>query len=345
MTEKKMDKRKFWEGKNILITGVNGFIGGNLAKYFSDRNANVTGIIRNKTKNSFLEYENVSGKINLIYGDIVNKDLLKRVIVEEQIEFCYHLAAQVEVGIAYKYPYLTWETNIRGTYSLLDAIKESSSEIKSIVVASSDKAYGSYPKSKMPYQEDYPLRPIFPYDTSKACADLIAQSYASDLYKLPIVITRFSNIYGPGQLNFSALIPDCIRSLFGYGEFIPRSDGTYVRDYIYVDDVVKLYSSIGRKMFEDNSMIGEVFNAGTNNPSRVKDIIKLIYTIKGEAKKYEIIESMFNNNEPLGEIDCQYMNYEKVNQYFGWSPDIVLEEGLNKTINWFQHYLDKKYNS
>ena len=164
--------------------------------------------------------------------------------LEQNIEVCFHLAAQVEVGVASYYPNLTWENNIRGTYNLLEAIREQGKHVKSVIIASSDKAYGSYPKNKMPYKESYELRPKFPYDVSKACTELIARSYTSELYNLPIVITRFTNIYGPGQVNFSALIPDCIQTVLGHGKFIPRGNGENVRDFLYVKDVVDVMNNI-----------------------------------------------------------------------------------------------------
>ena len=338
-----MSNDNYWFGKNVFITGINGFIGGNLSGYLLKRGANIIGLERDYTKYSILFYDNISDKVKLVYGCITDIKLLRRIIVEEQIQCCFHLAAQVEVGIARQYPYLTWETNIRGTYSLLEAVRENSENIESVIIASSDKAYGRYPKDKMPYLEDYPLMPQFPYDTSKACADLIAQSYASDIYKLPVVVTRFSNIYGPGQLNFSALIPDCIRCALGYGDFTPRSDGSHIRDFNYVGDVVVLYSVIAETLAQNPNISGEVFNAGSNKPRAVKDVVEKIYQIIGKKDKYKLIEDLFNKNKTIGEIDYQYMNFKKVYKYFGWKPEISFDCGLSKTIEWYKKYLYDKY--
>ena len=336
-----MEQKNFWENKKVLITGVNGFVGSNLSENLVQNNANVFGLIRNFEPNTYLFFEKINEKINLINGDITNKELIKTIIVEQNIEIVFHLAAQVEVGIAEKYPYLTWETNIRGTYTLLDAIRESSKNIKSIIVASSDKAYGEYPQELLPYKENYNLKPIFPYDTSKACADIIAQSYTSELYNLPIIITRFSNIYGPGQLNFSALIPDCIKSALGYSKFIPRGNGNHLRDFIYVKDVAELYLNMAQKLFLNKSLKGEIFNAGTKQPKKVKDIIELIFKLIGNKKDHEEIIRLFSKKETSGEITNQSMSYEKVFNHFDWKPTTSLNSGIKNTIKWYEDYLKK----
>ncbi|MFC1857948.1 NAD-dependent epimerase/dehydratase family protein [Thermodesulfobacteriota bacterium] len=334
-----MSESSFWSGKKVFITGVNGFIGGNLAKYLVGMGAGVTGLMRNVDEDSFLFFEEVAPHAKLIHGDLVDKELLTRIIVEEQIQCVFHLAAQVEVGVAKMYPYLTWETNIRGSYSLLEAIREHKENIEAVIIASSDKAYGEYGQDAMPYREDYPLIPVYPYDVSKACADMIARSYASTLYKLPIVVTRFCNIYGPGQLNFSALIPDSVRCALGYGEFIPRSDGTQVRDYIYVGDVTQLYALIAENLSGNQSLAGEVFNAGTSKPRSVREVVEKVFKIAGEMEKYANIEKMWADKKTVGEIDCQYMDYGKVHRIFGWQPTTAFEDGLKTTVAWFRRYL------
>ena len=207
-----MNKKNFWFNKNIMITGISGFVGSNLAKNLIELKANVTGISKSQKVESLFFYENINKKCNIIYGDLLNKELIINTIRKYNIEICFHLAAQVEVGLANSFPFETWENNIRATYNLLEAIRTSGNKIKAVVMASSDKAYGEYGIKNMPYQESYELKPIFPYDTSKACADMIARTYASELYKVPIIVTRFSNIYGPGQLNFTALIPAAMKS-------------------------------------------------------------------------------------------------------------------------------------
>jgi CDP-glucose 4,6-dehydratase len=334
-----MLKDNYWLNKNVFITGINGFIGGNLAKSLIKNGANVFGLIRNNRKNTFLFFEDLDSKINFISGELTDHLLMKRIISEEQINVVFHLAAQVEIGVGLTNPYLTFETNIKGTYSLLGAISECPKHIESIIVASTDKSYGAYSKDEMPYKEDYPLIPIYPYDVSKACADMIARSYASDVFNLPIIVTRFCNIFGPGQLNFSALIPDAIRCALGYSNFIPRGDGSQERDFMFVDDVIELYLLMGKALAENpKKYLGEVFNAGTNTIHKVSSVIKEIYKSIGNDDIQDIREKMIGK-KTTGEIECQYMDFEKVDKYFGWQPKHEFSDGLSKTIKWYKNYL------
>jgi CDP-glucose 4,6-dehydratase len=284
---------------------------------------------------------NIDSKVEIINGSITNKELLNGFFAENKIDICFHLAAQVEVGVAAKYPYLTWETNVRGTYSLLESIRESCPEISAIIIASSDKAYGEYPIEELPYKEDYPLMPKYPYDTSKACADLIAQSYASDLFKMPIVITRFANIYGPGQLNFSALIPDAIKSALEGNQFLPRSNGKSKRDFLFVNDVADLYCIIGENLSQNPNLRGEIFNAGTNQEKSVREVIEYIYGILNKDAELKVIIKFFelNPSTSQGEINFQSMDYSKVEKYFNWQPKTSFLDGLNRSIEWYKNYL------
>ena len=334
----------YWFGRNVLITGINGFIGSNLAKRLLEKGANVYGVIRNATRDTLLFYEQLDKKTTLIEGDITDKDFLSRIISEEQIQSIFHLAAQVEVGVGLKNPYLTFETNIKGTYSLLEAVRNCPQSVESIICASTDKSYGSYPKEKMPYKEDYPLHPRFPYDVSKACADMIAQCYATEVFNFPVVVTRFCNIYGPGQLNFSAIFPDSIRACLGYGTFVPRGNGLQIRDFIYVEDVADLYLNIGECLAKNPEKYrGQIYNAGTNRPISVREVLETIYKLTGQEKAFPSILDEMKGKETVGEIDCQFMDYEKVNQHFGWTPKHSFEEGVVKTVEWFKGYLKHKY--
>lgn len=342
----KMNENNYWFGKNVLITGINGFIGGNLAKMLIARGANVFGLIRNAKHDTLLFYEKINEKVVLIEGELTDRDLFARIISEEQINSVFHLAAQVEIGVGLANPYLTFESNIKGTYSLLEAVRQHPQTIESVIIASTDKSYGSYPKEKMPYKEDYPLLPKYPYDVSKACADMISQCYATEVYNLPIVVTRFCNIFGPGQLNFSAIFPDSIRACLGYGKFVPRGNGQQVRDFIFVEDVVDLYLRIGEELSKNPAKLrGNIYNAGTNKPKSVREVLETVYKLTGQENAFKEILQMMKGKETVGEIDYQYMDYEKVNQHFGWSPKHSVEEGMLKTIEWFKGYLKYKYES
>ena len=336
---------KFWKNKNIFITGINGFIGGNVGKKLIKSGANVFGLVRDNKEKTFIYYEDLVKELTLIHGDLNDRTLISRIINEYNIDAIFHFAAQVEVGIGLSNPFYTFESNIRGTYSLLDAIRASKTKVKSIVIASSDKAYGSYPRKSMPYKEHYPLMPEYPYDVSKACADMIAKTYSNEPFNMPIVITRFCNIYGPGQLNFTAIIPDGIRSALKYSKFIPRGNGSQIRDFIYVDDVAQLYLKLSEKIIKDPLKFkGQVFNAGTNKGYSVKDTLSLIYNLCDNSKDYNSVLKRMKKKKTTGEIGLQIMDYQKINKFIGWKPQYSFEKGLTETIKWFDDYLEKVSN-
>ena len=331
--------KDFWKNKNVLITGINGFVGGNIAKKLSELNANIFGLLRNNSKKSLLFFEKIDEKVTLIKGNILDKDLLTRIITEEKIDIIFHFAAQVEVGVSLINPYATYETNIKGTYSILEAVNTSKNKVKAIIFSSSDKSYGAYPKKLMPYKESYDLRPNYPYEVSKACADFIAQSYSKAPFNLPIVICRFSNIYGPGQLNFSALIPDLIKSYYGYSSFRPRSDGSQIRDYIFINDVVDLYLIIAQSLFRNKKKFsGEIFNCGNKKRISVKKIVQNIY-IK-DKKRFSKIVNLMKNKKTQGEIEFQFMDYKKVKSFFNWYPKFDLKTGLKMTTQWYKNFFE-----
>ncbi len=337
-----MKKNIFWKNKNIFITGVAGFVGSNLAKNLVECGARVIGLTQNKKTNSLLYYENIDKKIDLIFGNITDKELLSSIFLKYKVDICFHLAAQVEVGSATSYPYLTWETNIRGTYTLLEVIRENKRKIKSIIIASSDKAYGNYPLKSLPYKENYELKPNFPYDTSKACADMIAKSYSQKLYKLPIIITRFANIYGAGQLNFTALIPDVIRSCILNKNFIMRSDGEAIRDFVYINDIIDLYKLLAKNLYlYPKKYSGEVFNAGTNIKYKIKDIVKSIFIYTKKENQLKKIFKKIKNNKTKGELSAQYMDYKKLKKYFGWKPKYKFSNTLPELIEWYKKFFLK----
>ena len=330
----------FWRGKRVLITGANGFIGGNLTHLLVNESAEVTGLERNIERRSYLHFEGLDSRMRTVRGDLCDRSFLERVMAEGDFEFCFHLAAQVEIGVGLKSPYTTFETNVRGTYTLLEALRTHATGLKAAVIASTDKAYGEYPASDMPYREHYPLKPQYPYDTSKACADMIAHSYASDVYQLPVVVTRFCNIYGPGQLNFSALIPDSVRAAIGKGTFVPRGDGSHIRDFIYAGDVVSLYARIAEALSAEPAKFrGKAYNAGTNEPRTVREVIELVFTKCANPSALKIIQEQMRSARTTGEITVQYMDYDVVQKDFGWKPATNFSDGLDHTISWFKRFL------
>ena len=335
---KKYLNKNFWNNKTVLITGINGFIGGNLAKQLIDLGAKIIGISNKRNKNKFLIYEGIANKIKFHHLDIKDFKKLSNTINKYTINICIHLAAQVDVNIAKHRPHETFESNIRGTYNLLEILRKHK-HIRSIIVASSDKAYGEYNISDLPYKETYDLRPLYPYDVSKASADLIAKSYASNLFNLPIIITRFANIFGPGQLNFTALIPDCILANLNYRKFVPRGNGKNRRDFLYVDDVCDLYACLAFNLYKNKNLKGEIFNAGTKTGYSVDEIINKICTIMNNDKLYYKIKKQFANKKTVGEIQHQFMTFDKLYKYFKWKPEFNIEKSLGHTITWYKNFL------
>jgi CDP-glucose 4,6-dehydratase len=324
----------------VLITGANGFIGGNLTHFFVNEGAEVTGLERNIERRSYLHFEGLGSKIRTVRGDLCDRSFLERVMAEGNFEYCFHLAAQVEIGVGLQSPYTTFETNVRGTYTLLEALRTHAKGLRAAVIASTDKAYGEYPADQMPYREHYPLKPQYPYDTSKACADMIAHSYASDVYQLPLVVTRFCNIYGPGQLNFSALIPDSVRAAIGKGTFVPRGDGSHVRDFIYAADVVSLYARIAEVLSHEPARFrGKAYNAGTNEPRTVREVIQMVFNKCKNPAALTTIEEQMRSARTTGEITVQYMDYDVVQRDFGWKPTTSFSDGIDQTIAWFRRFL------
>jgi len=208
-------------------------------------------------------------------------------------------------------------------------------------MASSDKSYGTYPKSLLPYKEHYTSRAIFPYDVLKACADMISKSYSSELFKLPIITTRFSNIFGPGQLHFSALIPDIMKSLILNKKFIPRGDGSDLRDYVYINDIVDLYLLLSKNLYKKPKLRGEIFNAGINKPISVKEVISKFYLARNKKEELKIIFKLMKSKKSKGEIPYQYMDHEKLKKYFGWKPKYDFNTTAKTTYEWYKEYFKK----
>ena len=318
-------KNNFWNGRNAFVTGADGFVGSWLAKALADNGANVTVIVRDVKKASNLDVMQIRGKVNIVLGDIIDYKICGRIINEYEIDTCFHLAAQAIVGIANKSPLSTFESNIKGTWNILEACRMSSS-VKRIVVASSDKAYGS--QKNLPYTEESPLLGSYPYDASKACADILAQSYFKS-YGLPISITRNANTYGGGDMNLSRIIPDMIISFLKDRQPVIRSDGTPERDYMYVKDAVHAYLSLAENI-ERKEVAGEAFNFGSGKPVSVIQLYQKIASLLGKNMKPKIL------GKATREIDRQYLSIEKAKRALEWQPKYSLDEGLTETIEWYK---------
>lgn len=327
--------RSLWESRPTLVTGGTGFIGSWIVKKLLDLGAQVV-VLDLKSYSPILDSLLAAKKKNLklIQGDVCNQVLIKQILREYKIKTIFHLAAQAIVGTALKNPRKTLKTNICGTWNVLEACRLLK-EAQQIVVASSDKAYGSH--KHLPYAESAPLRGTAPYDVSKSSADLITQMYCKT-YHLPICITRCGNTFGGGDLHFSRLIPDAIRSAFYNQTFIIRSDGKYTRDYVYVEDIARGYLLLAELM-GPKKLAGQAFNLGINDPRQAIDVVKLIlHLMKKDNLRPKIL------NEAKYEIKKQYLSSEKAKKILGWQPKYSLEEGLKKTIFWYKGFL-KRYGS
>jgi len=317
----------FWKGKSVLVTGVEGFIGSNLANSLLEKGAKVAGLIKEKLPVSNMKISGIDTKISKVYGVVENYPLIQKALREHKVEYIFHLAAQAIVGLAYESPLPTFESNIKGTWCILEAARVSKG-IKGVVVASSDKAYGSH--KKLPYREEFSLSPIYPYEISKACIDLIARGYYHS-YRLPVVVLRAANTYGPGDINLSRIIPETVHALLEDKEPIIRSDGTPLRDFLFIDDSISAYLTAARKISRPG-MQGEAFNVGTKEPVQIIDLVKSIIKI---SKKTKIKPKIVGKSVPIGEIDRQYLDSQKFYKATGWKYKTPLDQGLQKTWGWW----------
>ena len=326
------ENNKFWIDKTVFVTGATGLLGSALVKELIDRDASIVALVRDWIPEAELLQSNLLSKIKVIRGDLADRDLLERIVGEYEIETIFHLAAQTIVGIANRNPVSTFESNIRGTWNLLEACRRSPS-VKQVIVASSDKAYGI--NENLPYSEDSPLKGTHPYDVSKSCADLIAQSYYTT-FGLPVCVTRCGNLFGGGDLNWNRLIPGTIRSALRGESPIIRSDGSYIRDYFYVVDGALAYLHLAEIMAEKTEIIGEAFNFSNEIQITVLELTnKILEQIGIENLKPTIL------NEARHEIPHQYLNAEKARRLLEWKPTFTLDEGLRKTIGWYRNFLEK----
>lgn len=322
---------QFWEDKNVLVTGAAGFVGSWLSKKLITLGAQVTALVRDWNPQTVLFTKDELRNMRLVSGELENYFLLERILNQYNIDTVFHLGAQTLVEIAFHSPMETFESNIRGTYNLLEACRRQGRTVQRILVASSDKAYGE--SDVLPYVETMPLKGRTPYDVSKSCTDLIALSYASS-YQLPIVIARCGNIYGGGDLHWSRLIPGTIRHIFLGKPPLIRSNGKLTRDYLYVQDAVKAYLLMAMNADCPN-VRGEAFNFGPKQPSSVLEIVEMLQKLMGSSLKPIILHGAAN------EIQNQVLDSSKAFQVLGWNSEYSLTQGLEETIEWYKRYLQK----
>lgn len=321
---------KFWSNKKVFVTGATGFVGYWLIRKLVEQRATVVALIRDHDPQSQLYQSGLINQVHVVSGSVETYDNLARALCEYEIDTVFHLAAQTIVGTAKKAPLITFESNIRGTYCLLEACRHQVSSVERIVLASSDKAYGK--SAVLPYIESMPLMGSAPYDVSKSCCDLIAQSYFHT-YNLPLTIARCGNIFGGGDLNWSRIIPSTIRSLFKKERPILRSDGTCIRDYIYVKDVIEAYLLLAEHT-SDRRIQGEGFNFAPSKPYTVLEIVHILQKMMG----YTHIEPLVLN-QARDEIEDQFLSCKKAKTLLGWYPQFDLASGLTETIEWYSKYL------
>lgn len=319
----------FWVDRPVLVTGATGLLGYWLVKALLEKQATVICLIRDWVPDSELVRSNLINQVAVVRGDVKEQALLERTLGEYEIDTVFHLAAQTIVTIANRNPVSTFETNIAGTWALLEACRRSP-RVRQIVMASSDKAYGDH--TNLPYTEDAALQGRHPYDVSKSCADLIAQAYATS-YGSPVAITRCGNFYGGGDLNWNRIVPGTIRSLLRSQVPVIRSDGEYIRDYFYCEDGAAAYMLLAEQLAERPELYGQAFNFSNEIQLSVIELVTKITKAMGASITPKVL------NEVSNEIRHQYLSAEKARTVLNWSPTYSLDEGISRTIGWYKEYL------
>ena len=319
----------FWRDRPTLVTGATGLLGGWLARRLVAEEASVVCVVRDWVPRSMLLGSDFVNQTTIVRGDVRDRKFLERVLGEYEIDTVMHLAAQSIVPIANRNPISTFETNIAGTWSILEASRRSPT-VKQIVYASSDKAYGE--SEALPYDESTPLRGLHPYDVSKACGDMLAQSYAAT-YDLPVSITRCGNFFGGGDLNWNRIVPGTIRSALRGDRPMIRSDGTLVRDYFYVEDGAAAYMLLAERLASNESLRGKAFNFSNEIQQSVSEIVERILGLMGKSKLFDM------RNDAPNEIARQCLSAARAKSELGWKPLFSLDEGLHRTIEWYTEFL------
>ncbi|MFB4186123.1 GDP-mannose 4,6-dehydratase [Bacillus velezensis] len=320
----------FWKNRNVFVTGCTGLLGSCLVKELIDQGANVTGLVRDTVPKSNLYQGEQVKQMNIVQGALEDLDVIERALGEYEIDTVFHLAAQAIVGVANRNPISTFEANILGTWNILEACRRHPL-IKRVIVASSDKAYGDQPT--LPYDENMPLQGKHPYDVSKSCADLLSHTYFNT-YGLPVCITRCGNLYGGGDLNFNRIIPQTIQLVLNGEAPEIRSDGTFIRDYFYIEDAVEAYLLLAEKM-EELNLAGEAFNFSNEIQLTVLELVEKILKAMDSDLKPKVL------NQGSHEIKHQYLSAEKARKLLNWTPAHTIDEGLEKTIEWYKAFFQK----
>jgi CDP-glucose 4,6-dehydratase len=318
----------FWRDRPTLVTGASGLVGGWVVTRLLEQQASVVCLVRDWVPDSLL-LQQYQHRVTIVRGDVRDQALLERVLGEHEIDSVIHLAAQTIVGIANRNPVSTFESNIQGTWALLEACRRSPL-VKQIVLASSDKAYGT--ADHLPYDETTPLRGQHPYDVSKSCSDLIGLSYAHS-YQMPVVVTRCGNFYGGGDLNWNRLVPGTIRSVIRGERPVIRSDGEFIRDYFYVEDGAAAYLHLTEQLAANRALAGEAFNFSNEIQVTARALAEQVVRLMGSNLTLDI------RNEATNEIRHQYLSADKARRLLQWSPLFTLEQGLEKTIHWYRQHL------
>ena len=321
-----------WLNRNVFVTGCTGLLGSWLTRELADKGANVVGLVRDQVGVSNLFSQDSTRRMSLVRGQVEDCLLLERILSEYEIETVFHLAAQTIVGIANTNPLSTFESNVRGTYCLLEAVRRCPG-VGRVIVASSDKAYGE--QSQLPYTEDMPLAGRHPYDVSKTCADLLAQAYEAT-FGLSVCVTRCGNLFGGGDLNFNRLVPGTIRSVIFDQPVIIRSGGDLTRDYFFVLDAAQAYLHLAEFM-GTGGVFGQAFNFGNDAPMSVLNMVKLILKLMDAADHPVKVLGQAPN-----EIKHQYLSSQKARRFLGWQPRYGLKGGLSRTIDWYRKHFEQR---
>jgi len=322
----------FWRDRPTFVTGATGLIGGWLVRKLVEEGADVVCLVRDWVPQSALFNESLHQSVKVVRGDLRDQELLERALGEYEIDTVLNLAAQTIVQVANRNPTSTFETNVAGTWRLLEACRHSPT-VKQIVMASSDKAYGDC--ETLPYDESTPLQGRHPYDVSKSCGDLISQAYATT-YGLPVTVTRCGNFYGGGDLNWNRIVPGTIRSVLRGRPPVIRSDGQYVRDYFYVEDGAAAYMLLAERMAQNPTLAGESFNFSIEIQITVLELVERVLRLMGSDLR-PVVQSQASN-----EIRHQYLSAEKARRMLDWYPMFTLDEGLRRTVSWYADFLAEK---